>query len=294
MSDGLPKCLEYLRLGSALREFAVSTAVQAQEHIKPLHKYFALRLVLEGGFLPEEVIPRPPLICERSGRQLVLRLDEAVETHSEQNVIGGLKPKSVDVVVVKEKVGPVVAISLKGTGKAFRNLTNRMEEAVGDCTNLHLRYPALVYGFFHVLKANREGQSGFGRPDVSVCVDGSLSAGIIRYAAALEGLTGRKHWRDDPSSYERAALLMVEPIGDEAGGVYPSLPPDSPLNSDGFLQTLLQAYDLRYPLVADTILSMKRVEWSERSQIFDLLRKHAGDSVEAFLGYPLRTDATEG
>ncbi|TDK50348.1 hypothetical protein [Antarcticimicrobium luteum] len=34
-------------------------------------------------------------------------------------------------------------------------VTNRMEEAVGDCTNLHITYPALVAGFMTVLRANR-------------------------------------------------------------------------------------------------------------------------------------------
>jgi hypothetical protein len=32
-----------------------------------------------------------------------------------------------------------------------------MEEAVGDCTNLHITYPALVYAYLTVLRANQEG-----------------------------------------------------------------------------------------------------------------------------------------
>ncbi len=69
-------------------------------------------------------------------------------------MLGGLKT---DVVVSKPGIGPCVAVSIKGTLSAFRNLTNRMEEAVGDCTNLHISYPNLVYGFLHVIRANPEG-----------------------------------------------------------------------------------------------------------------------------------------
>lgn len=65
----------------------------------------------------------------------------------ELTVLGGLKTKDVDVVVTKPAIGPCIAVSIKGTLNAFRNLTNRMEEAVGDCTNLHISYPNLVYGF---------------------------------------------------------------------------------------------------------------------------------------------------
>ena len=44
-------------------------------------------------------------------------------------MLGGLKTKDVDVVVSKPGIGPCVAVSIKGTLNAFRNLTNRMEEA---------------------------------------------------------------------------------------------------------------------------------------------------------------------
>lgn len=45
----------------ALHTFATyAGATQSQQHIKPLHYYVACRLVLEGGFLPEEITPRPP------------------------------------------------------------------------------------------------------------------------------------------------------------------------------------------------------------------------------------------
>jgi hypothetical protein len=62
----------------------------------------------------------------------------------------------VDVVVAKEGLGPVLAVSCKGMTGAFRNLTNRMEETIGECTNLHITYPALVFGYLFVIRANKQ------------------------------------------------------------------------------------------------------------------------------------------
>ena len=36
-------------------------------------------------------------------------------------------------------IGSCVAVSLKGTLNAYRNLTNRLEEAAGDCTRTYLK-----------------------------------------------------------------------------------------------------------------------------------------------------------
>ncbi|MCR6659933.1 MAG: hypothetical protein NVV72_11545 [Asticcacaulis sp.] len=50
--------------------------------------------------------------------------------------------------------------------KAFRNLTNRMEETIGECTNLHITYPAMVVGYFVVLRANRTLEHASEAPDL--------------------------------------------------------------------------------------------------------------------------------
>lgn len=42
MGETLP---EFLRLDEALRAFARAVGTQSQEHIRPLHKHFAIRLV---------------------------------------------------------------------------------------------------------------------------------------------------------------------------------------------------------------------------------------------------------
>lgn len=65
----------------ALRHFAVYDGrTQSQQHIKPLHWYVACRLVLEGGFRPEELTPRPPFDLVRRGGRNVLHFDPSKAT----------------------------------------------------------------------------------------------------------------------------------------------------------------------------------------------------------------------
>lgn len=139
-----PPC-KLVSLRDALKVFVrAESGHKGQEHIRPLHWYVACRLVLEGGFLPEEITPRPPFVAERRAGRRFLTHDPKAGGAGERTVLGGLKTKAIDVVVSKPNIGPCIAVSLKGTLNAFRNLTNRLEEAAGDCTNLHMVYPALV------------------------------------------------------------------------------------------------------------------------------------------------------
>ena len=284
MGETLP---EFLRLDEALRAFARAVGTQSQEHIRPLHKHFAIRLVVEGGFLPNEVVPHPPLRSVKRAGQHVLEADVSLETSAEQSVIGGLKSKKIDVVVSKANVGPVIAISLKGTGNAFRNLTNRMEEAVGDCTNIHLRYPSLVYGFFHVLKAVRQ-TVGIEPTDVSLELDGTAKPIVLRYASALEQLTGRKLWRDEPSAYECTTLVMVESDQATLGTVIETQFGIGLLSPQKFMQRLLETYDTRYPYMADASMAMNRVEWSRESPFFSEVSAKSGLALDDALGYMAR------
>ena len=48
---------------AAFAEFIGKT--QSASHIKPLHWYVACRLVLEGGFSPDDITPRPPFRVQR-------------------------------------------------------------------------------------------------------------------------------------------------------------------------------------------------------------------------------------
>src|SRR5437762_2667541 len=95
------KTLPDFSLVSAARAFFQATATQSAEHIKPLHRYVAARLVFEGGFFPEDVHPRPPLTASHRDGHWFLDWDAAVASDLESIILGGLKSKRVDVVVNK-------------------------------------------------------------------------------------------------------------------------------------------------------------------------------------------------
>lgn len=211
--DLAARTCRWISLHQALEHFATYTGpTQSQQHIKPLHWYVACRLVLEGGFHPDEITPHPPFAVRQRGDDRLLSFDPSLATGGEGTILGGLKTKNVDVVVTKPTLGPVMAVSCKGTIGAFRNLTNRMEEAVGDCTNLHITYPAMVCGFLSLLRANRqeaamatvppEGMSPsrqLAANDIAIQRGGEPVESVIRYQSALRELTGRRGIRNDVS-----------------------------------------------------------------------------------------------
>lgn len=279
-----PERCEWIDLREALCRFAMAAyGTVSQRHIKPLHWYMACRLCLEGGFHPDEITPRPPFhvrISSSARSRRVIDYAPELAGSGEQTILGGLRTKQVDVVVTKPGIGPVIAISMKGTLNAFRNLTNRLEEAGGDCTNLHLTYPALVYGYWAVIRANRPGPVPANAPkplhtddglvrrnDVALNDDTQPQPCIIRYHQALSGLTARSGIRNDVSKYEAVALSLVN-VGDEDLGTlnveYP--PQASPLRFERFMDTLYKQYDLRFVYQAPDLASRTyRIGWDESS-----------------------------
>lgn len=273
--------------GTALAAFATyAGATQSQAHIKPLHWYVACRLVVEGGFMPEEITPRPPFRAQRRGAWQVT-YDPDVAQGGERTVLGGLKTKNVDVVVTKDGLGPVMAVSCKGAIGAFRNLTNRMEEAVGDCTNLHITYPAMVAGYLMVMRAHRQAAlvavaatqpseqlpapgRAIGQNDIAIQISGQPVEAIVRYHNALRELTGRRGIRNDVSRYEAIALALTDPAGTPPGTVLENYPAaDSPLRLERFFESLYLRYDERYVYSAPDLNSLtRRREWSAASPLF--------------------------
>jgi len=302
----------------AFKDFATHEGkTQSARHIKPLHWYIASRLVIEGGFDPDRITPRPPFKFETKkskGRtRHFLSFDPSLGGVGEQVILGGLKTKNVDVVVDLDGIGPVVAVSCKGVTKSFRNLTNRMEETIGECTNLHITYPAMVIGYFAVLRANRTIQDVIDAPkveeeaardedaepetptsievatprqiqamkknDIAILPDESPVDSIVRFHDALSEMTGRRGIRDEISRYEAMTIALIEPKGAEAGTVFQAFPKSgSSLLLSSFFRTLYQRYEERFvlgaPLLAERGIT-PRYEWDEDSPIF--LR----DSAEA-------------
>jgi hypothetical protein len=266
MSNGL------VSLHAALVSFVEATAVQSQQHIRPLHRHLVERLVIEGGFRPDDITPRPPLRIESLGRgsaqRHLLVYDSSYARPGEQTILGGLKTKDVDVVVSMRNVGPCLAISVKGTLNAFRNLTNRMEEAAGDCTNLHIAYPALVYGFLHVIRANRP-EDVQSRNDIAISSDGTVVDTIQRYHDAMARITNRCDLRNDVSRYEAVALALVHPRGTDAAAVVRDFPlSSSELAFERFFEKLYATYDLRFVYTAPALDDVtRRLEWDPESPV---------------------------
>ena len=269
----------------ALKAFADFTGkTESAAHIKPLHWYVACRLVIEGGFRPDDIVPRPPFFADKRGNAWNLVYDPKLGKGGERTILGGLKTKSVDVVVTKNGLGPVLAVSCKGVTGAFRNLTNRMEETIGECTNLHITYPALVFGYFVIVRANRlvEAASLETAPesavptiqlaanDIAIQKGGKPVESIIKFHAALRELSERRGIRNEVSRYEAIAFAMVEMLGERAGALLPSFPPaDSPIRLEQFFNMLYLRYDERFVYSAPSLKALtERVQWSADSPAF--------------------------
>lgn len=279
---------DWLTLRDALKAFVLGLpSHQSARHIRRMHWYVACRLVLEGGFNPDDVMPRPPFRVERQTKRgrvrAFLHHDQSLAGGGERTVLGGLKTKNVDVVVSLDGIGPCVAVSMKGTLNAFRNLTNRLEEAVGDCTNIHIAYPALVYGFLHLLRANSEGpvpdngkkflmhadpgNSEVVDADIAVWANGQIDASVTRYHDALARLAGRRDMRNDITRYESMGIVLVSPGETTLGEVLAAYPPrQSPLHFDNFFDNIYAQYDLRFVYGAPNLVgTTRRLEWDPSS-----------------------------
>lgn len=103
-------------------------------------------------------------------------------------------------------IGPVLALSLEVTESVavshYRvpEMTGALERIAGACVNLHMIYPALVYGFWHIL----------GGPGDRAARNGELWAEVRRYHEALARISEREDIREDPSRYEACSLTLVE------------------------------------------------------------------------------------
>jgi hypothetical protein len=227
----------------------------------------------------------------RPGGKPVLHHDPGLGGKGERTVLGGLKTKNVDVVVTREGIGPVLAVSCKGVTGAFRNLTNRMEETIGECTNLHITYPALVLGYMVLLRANRrteeildhaaeaaETASGpaatkaLAANDIAINEGGDPVAGIVRFHNALRELVGRRGIRNDISRYEAIGFGLVEMHGQTRSDLFATFPHSaSPLNLRGFFDTLYLRYDERFVTSApDLARRTRRLEWDLSSPALQL------------------------
>jgi hypothetical protein len=237
---------QIVTLEDALKNLCGGIKIQSQLHIRPVHGYCASRLVLEGGFRPEWILPRPGFASKRiNNSDYELLFSPEDEATSEHRVLGGIKYKGVDVTVLVPGLGPALAISAKSTDRAFRNLTNRMEEALGDCTNVHLMYPGLVFGFLHLIKFAKSSEVAT-LNDATFDADNQPLPAIRRYHDVMVNLGGRSAFTDPGMRYEAVGLLFYR-CTTSGPSVWKGYPPDnSPAHFVNFFQRLYDLYDLRF------------------------------------------------
>ena len=222
-----------------------------------------------------------------------MSFDPAAVDERGQVVLGALKSKRIDLVINKEGIGAVLAVSVKGTSKAFRNLVNRTEEAIGDCANIHIMDPVLVYGFIHFLKATDPSDKRLRPNDISLDAHGDSVSAIKAYARVLEGLTGRRLVRNDFPRYEAVGLALVK--GKTARQESPLLTTfpaaESRLTLSAFFTTLYHVYDLRFPYTYTdpSLKHLARTEWHAESPA--LLALQEMELSGGQLGYSVRTAA---
>lgn len=160
-----------------------TTSVRTGKVIQPLHEYCAYELrrtTNSGRSLPTEFIhPAPPSTAGEAKR----RIKAAITKQPKRlRILGAYMPKEVDVALVPPNSGPLLAVSCKSQMSSIvKNTINRFEEYVGDATNLHTRFPMLVFGFVMLVPVVAETWSA-GKP----------TPGLRRIGALLERSNARE------------------------------------------------------------------------------------------------------
>ena len=92
---GVPRECQWVNRAEALEHFAVYDGpTQSQQHIKPLHWYVTCRLVLEGGFHPDELKPRPPFTVTRRRDERLIHFDPGAATGDRGRLTAGGRERS--------------------------------------------------------------------------------------------------------------------------------------------------------------------------------------------------------
>lgn len=211
-----------------------TTSVRTGKVIEPLHEYCAyeLRRVTHGGrHLPVDFIHPAPAATPAQATKRIR--GAAAKRPKRLRVLGAYMPKEVDVAIVPPNSGPLLAVSCKSQMSSIvKNTINRFEEYVGDATNLHTRFPMLVFGFLMLVPVVAETWSG-ARP----------TDGLKRIAALLERANARQRSDEPPGGYDASALLFVD-FDPAVPRVmpYPDPKTQSGLRIESFFDRLAQLY----------------------------------------------------
>ena len=273
-----------------------------EERIRALRCYVASRLVVEGGFQPARIRPRPPISVGRDRHGAFLRHDPDAAKPGRRTLLGGLGTRKVGATVTVPGVGPELAVSVKWTRHGFDDPEEGLEEVAGGCVNLHMGYPALVCGFWHVLGVTVGGdvaRPACGRPAdggrVSDALDYREGGELYRYRHALSRLSERGDLRNDPSRYEACGLTLTRFGGELQRWVVDSGHSDSGsvLDFNRMFRRLYALYDRRFVFSASKLARRTAREfWHPESPLFTeaALRDEGFGKMRAWVG----SDPTAG
>jgi hypothetical protein len=198
--------IDIAQLGEALKSVQAvydptTTSVRTGKVIEPLHEYCAYELrraKYKDNQLPLGFIyPAPPATPAQAKKRI---RGAMAKPPKRLRILGAYMPKEVDVALIPPNSGPLLAVSCKSQMSSIvKNTINRFEEYVGDATNLHTRFPMLVFGFLMLVPAVAETWSGSAPTD-----------GLKRIAALLERSNARQKSDEPPGGYDASALLFVD------------------------------------------------------------------------------------
>ena len=164
-----------------------------------------------------------------------IKTSEDIEIKPEAKIYGAHKPKKVDVAVIQKDNGPILGISLKSQMNSIaKNFVDRYENALGDATGLHEKFPFLVLGMLYLLPLKTIGARTVESPNFEK---------IEKY---LSSITEREDWDARTSKYEHFALLIVD-FNKNPPKIVTTIPSEKSLKIDDFFDKLMETYQNRNP-----------------------------------------------
>lgn len=166
------------------------------------------------------------------------RLGLLAEVRLEQAVKGKHRSKTWDLTLAYAR-RPQLAISTKSImANVAGTVPNRIDDAMGECVNVHAHDPGLVLGYLFVMNAALARQTTRqGRPWVEIL------------AQALASFSGLRSENDAHELFEAATLVIVDFAADPVGiSFQPSL-----LRWNEFFDVLVGQVRARHPLIDLTL-----------------------------------------
>lgn len=175
-----------------------------------------------------------------------LKVDEKqFRIKTEAEIFGSHKLKKVDVAVLQEDNGPIMAISVKTQMSSIaKNFMGYYENLIGDVIGLHDKFPSLTVGMLYLLplKIIRRDKNGHIRTE---------SYDLQKIEELFRLISNRADSDSKTSKYEHFALLVVD-FEKEIPEIVTSIPSDKSMRIEDFFDKMLVTTKSRNPFVQIT------------------------------------------